>query len=351
MRLILYPFSLIFKFILIIRHLLYDVGLLKSKSYDIPVIGVGNLSFGGTGKTPTVEYLVNLLSPHYRTAILSRGYKRKRKGPFLLDAATTAADAGDEPRQYKLKFTELNIAVAENRNDGMKLLLDIDPAPEVILLDDAFQHRAIKPGLNILLTDYHKLYPKDHLFPAGNLRDIKQAATRADIIIVTKTPSIISPYIKAEILQIIKPKPHQQLYFAYLEFGKAYPIGKPPKAKELRDVSSIFLVTGIANPYPLLEHMRRKCNELLHKSFSDHHRFSEKDILEIRHAFQHIIGSNKIIVTTEKDAVRLADSPYFSKLEDLPILVQPIRMAFHASEYGSFDQSILNYVRKTSANR
>ena len=351
MRLLLYPFSLIFHFVLSVRHLLYDMGILKSTSYAIPTIGVGNLSLGGTGKTPTVEYLTRLLLPDYRIAILSRGYKRKRKGAFILDKDTKADQAGDESRQYKLKFPEVTVAVAENRNKGMQLLLRLNPPPTAVLLDDVFQHRAIKPGLNILLTDYHKLYPDDYLLPAGNLRDTQYAAKRADVIVVTKTPKVLSPYVKDEIIRAIKPGLTQKVFLSYLEFSTPYVIGAPSKPRVFKEVSSILLVTGIVNPYPLLEHLRRKCTDLFHKSFSDHHSFKEKDLLDIRKTFEHIIGRNKIIVTTEKDAARLADSPYFSHLEDLPVLVQPVRMAFHPSEYGSFDQTILNYVRKAAANR
>lgn len=351
MRLLLFPFSLVLHLVLFFRHLFYDLGVLKSKAYNLPLIGVGNLSLGGTGKTPTVEYLVRLLSPEYRVAILSRGYKRKRKGAFILEKDTKADEAGDESRQYKLKFPDLQVAVAENRNKGMQLLLGLNPSPSVVLLDDVFQHRAIKPGLNILLTDYHKLYPDDYLIPAGNLRDTRYAAKRADVIVVTKTPAILSPYVKEEIISAIKPGLHQKVFLSYLEFTNPYAIGSPSKPKTLKEVSSILLVTGIANPYPLLEHLRRKCTDLFHKSFSDHHSFKEKDVLDIRKTFEHIIGRNKIIVTTEKDAARLLDSPYFSLLEDLPVLVQPVRMAFHPSEYGSFDQTILNYVRKAAANR
>lgn len=324
---------------------------MPSFAYDIPVIGVGNLSFGGTGKTPTVEYLTQLLSKNYRIAILSRGYKRKRKGAFLLEKNTPAVEAGDESRQYKLKFPEIPVAVAEKRVEGMQILLGLDPTPEVVLLDDAFQHRAIRPGLNILLTDYHNLYTNDLLFPAGNLRDTKASAKRADIIVVTKMPAVLSPYVKEDVIRAIKPEPRQKVFLSYLEFTEPYPIGSNDKAKPFKNVSSILLVTGIVNSYPLIEHLRRKCNELFHKSYGDHHHFTEKNILDIRKSFEHIIGRNKIIVTTEKDAARLADSPYFSHLEGLPLLVQPVRMSFHPSDYESFDQTILNYVRKAAANR
>ncbi|MBK9291251.1 MAG: tetraacyldisaccharide 4'-kinase [Bacteroidetes bacterium] len=350
MRKLLLPLAAVYQLILIIRHWLYDLGLLKSKTYTIPLIGVGNLSFGGTGKTPMVEHLVRLLGTAYTTAILSRGYKRKRKGAFLLDSSSSAYEAGDEARQYKLKFPHIQVAVAEKRVEGMKLLLDSINPPEVVVLDDVFQHRAIRPGLNILLTDYHKLYADDFLFPAGTLRDTVLAAKRADIIVVTKTPAVMSPYIWEEIMRSLKLKPHQKVFLSYLEFGDPYPIGKPDKPQPFKDFSSILLVTGIVNPYPLIEHARRKCNDLFHRAYPDHHAFSEKDLFEIRQAFQHIIGSNKIILTTEKDAARLADSPYFSRLESLPILVQPVQVAFHDSVYGNFDQTIIDYVRKASAN-
>jgi tetraacyldisaccharide 4'-kinase len=350
MRRLLIPLGFVFQTVLFFRHLLFDLGILKSKTYQIPIIGVGNLNFGGTGKTPTIEYLTRLLKPNYKIAILSRGYKRRRKGAFVLQNNTNAYEAGDEARQYKQKFPDIVVAVAEKRNQGMQLLLDLNPAPEVVLLDDSFQHRYIKPGFNILLTDYYKLYSSDYLFPAGNLRDTKKAAEKADVIVVTKTPSVLSPFVKEEIIRSLRPKNHQKVFFSYLSFSNPYPIGKASHPKPLNAVSSVLLVTGIVNPYPLLEHLRRKCNDLYHKSFRDHHNFSEKDILGIRSSFENLIGRNKIIITTEKDAARLGDSPYFSHLEELPILVQPVRMVFHRSENGSFDQTILAYVRKAAAN-
>lgn len=350
MKILLYPFALLYHLVVFIRNLMYDWGLFTSVSFDVPTICVGNLNLGGSGKTPTIEYLIRLLHSKHRIAVLSRGYKRKTKGFLLANPQSTCADIGDEPMQYVKNHSNILVAVDEKRVRGIRQLIAGPIPPDLILLDDAFQHRKLKAGLNILLTDYHGLYTKDYLIPAGRLRDSKNSAKRADIIIVTKTPIVLSPFVEKELMEELKPAAHQTVYFSFIKYGKLIPFGNHHNAAP-HHVSSIFLVTGIANPYPLFEYLNSKCNELFHKEFPDHHEFSEKDILTLQKSFLDTIGKNKIIVTTMKDAARLADSPYFSHLKNLPLYIQPMEIGFHASKYKSFDEYILDYVRENKSNQ
>lgn len=350
MKVLLLPFAFIYKLILLFRHWLFDLGIIRSEKFLIPVICVGNLSFGGTGKTPHIEYLTRLLKDNYKVAILSRGYQRKTKGFILAENNSNFEIIGDEPRQYLNKFNDIVVAVDEKRVRGINNLLKLIPKPEVILLDDAFQHRSVSAGLNILLTDYHILYPNDHLFPAGKLRDIKSAAHRADIIIVTKTPKVFSPFIQRLLISIINPQPHQKLYYSYLSYGRFTPIKTSTNFVIPRSIGTIFLFCGIANPYPLQEFLQTKCNELVLIDFPDHHNFNEKDIQSIIKQYDSILGKNKIIITTEKDAMRLIDSPYLSKFEGIPFFYVPIAVKFHLEETSNFDKEIVDYVRKNHAD-
>lgn len=345
MRFLLFPFVPVYHLVLLIRHWLFNIGLLRSESFNVPVIGLGNLSFGGTGKTPHVEYLVRLMQKQYHLAVLSRGYKRSTKGFLMSTTESGVKDIGDEPRQLKHKFPNLMVAVDEKRSRGIHLLLQQSPSPDVVLLDDAFQHRRVKPGLEILLTDYHHLYSKDYLFPIGRLRDIKLAARRASVIVVTKTPHVFSPFIKVDLLESLKPKPNQKVFFSFLKYGNFVPLGKKNQVAIPRSVGTILLVTGIADAEPLKDYLKNKCVDLIHHSYSDHYQFGEKDILHIVNSFDHIIGKNKIILTTEKDAGRLEESPYFRHLKNLPVFYLPVEVRFHQTEEESFDEFIINYVK------
>jgi tetraacyldisaccharide 4'-kinase len=349
-RLLLLPLALIYQFAVNLRHKFYDFGFLKSESFDIPIICVGNLSFGGTGKTPLTEYLVGLMQPHFKLAILSRGYKRKSKGFVMAGKASTFHDIGDEPVQFARKFQDVYVAVDADRREGINILMQQSPPPEVIILDDAFQHRKVKAGLNILLTDYHNIYPKDHLVPAGNLRDSKYAARRADIIVVTKTPKVFSPFIRRSLIDAIKPLPHQMIYFSYLKYGRFEPVGDSKKIYLPKQTSNILLFCGIANPYPLQEYLYTMCNTLETINFRDHHEYTEKDILGLSKSFSSIIGKSKIMVTTEKDAMRLVDSPYFCHLENVPLFYIPVTVHFHDEKDHNFDNQVVNYARQNKGN-
>lgn len=348
MRVFLYPLSLIYSFVLYIRHRLFDINLLRSKSFDIPIICVGNLSFGGTGKTPHTEYLIRLLSKSMKVAVLSRGYGRSTKGFVLAHEGVTHEEIGDEPLQYFTKFPDIIVAVDENRVEGVRRLMDMDIKPDVILLDDAFQHRRIKPGYNILLTDYHSLYSKDHLTPVGNLRDIKSEARRANVIIVTKCPVVIDPYTKRNIIESLKPKPYQKVLFSHISFDDLEPLNETAKAKDLAQCRSIFMFCGIANPYPLEDYLKRKTNTLSTIIFNDHHSFTKENINAILEGFNNVIGKNKIAVTTEKDAMRLTNS--LNLFENIPLFSIPIKVRFHEDDGDIFNKEIIDYVgiRKNS---
>ena len=346
LQIILLPFTFLYGTAIYLRNKLFDWHLLPSKAFKIPIISVGNLSVGGTGKTPHIEYLVRLLSPKNKLAILSRGYGRKTNGFLLATENHTAEQLGDEPLQFKSKFKDIEIAVDEHRKHGIQQLLKLFPALQEILLDDAFQHRYVKPGLSILLTDYHRLYVNDYLLPSGRLREPRLAAKRADIIIVTKTPKIFSPIVRRQIAEKIHPKPHQHLFFSYISYGKLITLSTDEYYELPGKIRSILLVAGIANYYPLQEHLNRYCDELITLNFADHHRYSLADVENIQKSFSDIFSQNKIIVTTEKDAMRLKNPDLHEIVVNLPIYYLPIEIEFHKGDKEKFDKLIWNYVKK-----
>ncbi len=350
---LLFPISILFGLGIRLRHLLFDLGVLPEKSFDIPTIGIGNLCMGGAGKTPQTEFLVKLLlKESLHIAILSRGYGRKTKGFFLAGDNTTSDEIGDEPMQYLKKFGKrIQIAVDESRVDGMKNLIKMDNSPDLVLLDDVMQHRYIKPGLMILLTDYRELYVDDHLFPIGHLRDVKSSAKRADIIIVTKTDKILSPIIRRTIYKKLNPQSHQQIYFSYVKYGKLVSLHNFEKTEIEKKYSAIFLLTGIANPYPLKDHLRYYCRDLIAMEYADHHVFNKRDIQILVKTFKDHYSRKKIIITTEKDAMRLLNSPYLRLLKGLPVYFLPIEVKFHGKDQTLFNQQILHYVRENKRNR
>ena len=349
MKRLLAPLSWLYAIVLFIRHRLYDWGLLKSTSFSVPTICVGNLSLGGTGKTPHTENLIKLLKDIANVAVLSRGYGRKSTGFVLANEVSAYEQIGDEPLQYHLKFDNITVAVDEDRCDGVRNLMRLEKSPDVILLDDAYQHRKIKPGLNILLTEYYNIYTKDSLVPAGNLRDIKVAAKRADIIIVTKSPRVLLPYDKRDVINAINAKPYQKIFFTYIDFQKLKPINKTAEETILQDMKSVYLFCGIANPYPLEDYLKRKYNTLITNYFGDHHCFNDNDIDMILSGFDSVIGKNKIIVTTEKDLMRLTNSSYINRFDNVPLFTIPIEVRFNdVKEEEIFKNLILNYVGKNS---
>ncbi len=346
MKKLLLPISFLYSLVLSARHKLYDWGLLKSKSFDIPNICVGNLNLGGTGKTPHIEYLIRLLSDTYKVAVLSRGYGRETKGFLIANDNNSFRDIGDETLQYFNKFKNVVIAVDEDRCEGMGLLLQNENPPQIVLLDDAYQHRKIKPGLNILLTDYYNLYSNDNLVPSGNLRDIKKAARRAEIIVVTKSPNVITPYYRKDIEDSLKPLPHQKIFYSYIEYQDFQPFSRASHEIDIKDIKTILLFCGIANTYSLEDYLKRKYNTTSKIEFSDHHSFTQKDIDMVIEKYDSLIGKNKAIITTEKDAMRLINSSFMNKFDNIPVFTIPIKIRFHKEDEGSFDNEILNYIKK-----
>lgn len=335
LRKLLFPFAVLYGGITAIRNFLYDSGILKSAKFDIPVIAVGNLSVGGTGKSPQIEYLIRLLSPKYKVATLSRGYKRTTEGFILADGTASAETLGDEPYQFHGKFPEILVAVDANRTNGITQLLR-QGNPGVILLDDAFQHRKVKAGFYILLTAYGDLYADDFVLPMGNLRESRNGAKRADVIIVTKCPKALSGGELNRIREKVKITAGQQLFFTFIDYDD-YVYGE----RESLPVSSIkdepkVVLAGIAKPKPFFAHLQQEKDLIL--EFPDHHSFTDAEIESIRQK-----AEGRRIITTEKDYVRLKNH----RLENLFFL--PIKSSF-LSGSENFDQTILDYVGKSTTN-
>lgn len=339
---LLWPVSILYGLMMGLRNLMFDIGFFHQKSHPIKVISVGNLSMGGTGKTPHVEFIVNFLKDQYQTAILSRGYGRKTKGFKLADENSTAFDVGDEPLQYFKKFENVKIAVSESRNDGTKELLKLSPDLECLVLDDAFQHRYIKRDLNIMLTDFHHLFYKDHVVPSGGLREFRHGYKRADIIIVTKTSVVLSPFTKRRLEDEMKLKPYQKLLFSKIDYDGFVNIKTQEKKLKINKTSTIVLFTGIANSYPLQDYLKKFCNELVVLTFSDHHNYSDKDIQLIHKTFEDQFTSNKILVTTEKDYQRLQVNKMKDILWQHPIYYVPIHITLHNGDAEVLKKSVKN---------
>lgn len=355
LRILLFPFSCLYGCITYLRNRCYDLGILKSTSPDLPTLSVGNLCVGGTGKTPHIEYIIRLLKNEFYLATLSRGYGRKTTGFRLADTQSTSADIGDEPLQFKKKFSGIRVAVDGNRVEGISKLVKEYPSLQCILLDDAFQHRAVQPGLSILLTDFSRLYINDHMVPTGSLREFRSGAERADIIVVTKCPEILLPIERKRLLTELKPAAHQSLFFSYIRYGDFYPLfgeASNPLSKEFyfERHYTILLLTGIANSRALDYFIKGKVKNVVNLNFPDHHTFSQKDLNEIKKIFNNIAASNKIVLTTEKDAMRLKSPEYQDILKELPIFYLPIEIDFHDKDKDAFNEKIRHYVRANQRN-
>jgi len=341
-RILLLPFALLYWLVIWVRNFLYDKRIIRSTSFGLPLICIGNLSVGGTGKSPMVEYLVMHLKDTFKVATLSRGYKRKTRGYALANEQTNALEIGDEPMQFHLKFPDVPVAVGEERIVAIPQLLHDRPGTQAIILDDAFQHRAIRAGLNILLTDCNNLFTRDFYLPTGDLRDLKRSYRRAEIIIVTKCNPDLTVSERDEVIKEIKPLVHQEVYFTSIQYGTIYHIaGREPAV--LDDKTEVLLVSGIANPASL-ESLLREHSQSYHKmQYADHHIFTIDDLKEIRKRFKNMDSPAKIILTTEKDAVRLVK--FNHELADLPLYVIPIRHHFLFNEEGKFLGRVTNFIR------
>lgn len=335
------------------RNLLFDKGLLRSHSFDLPVISVGNITVGGSGKTPHVEYLIGLLRPCCRVAVLSRGYKRATHGFVLADANSTSSDIGDEPKQIKSKYGDVVVAVDEDRVDGIGQLLSLPATRDigVVLLDDAYQHRYVTPGLSILLTDYHRLITDDMLLPAGRLREPASGKRRADIIVVTKCPEDISPSDMLHVSQAMQPATHQSLFFSCMEYQALQPLfcGHDRPLSELSKEENVLLVSGIANPTPLLTEIGKHSRHIRHLSYPDHHHFTPADISDIQTAFD-ALPHPRCIITTEKDAARLTGTKKLSEDARHHIYQLPIRVRILDNKQELFDNIIKDYVSNHTRN-
>ncbi len=346
-KILLFPFAILYGIITSFRNALFDWKILKSKSVDVHTICVGNLAVGGTGKTPHVEHIIRLLQNEFRIAILSRGYKRKSSGFILADENCTAEDIGDEPLQYKTKNPELIVAVDANRVNGVKQLLNEDNPPQVVILDDAFQHRYLKCEMNIVVSEYSNLYLYDWMLPAGNLRETRKGISRADIIIVSKTPEKTTAVEIRNIIKDIKPQAHQKLFFTWLKYGELTEFQNPQKTINTLDELfryRIVVVTGIGNPEPMLTYLREYAADIKHIQYPDHHQFTIENLTDIRNKLDEYQGGNKIIVTTEKDAMRLRGGDLQDIANNLPLYVLPIEVDFK-DKTQEFNETILNYVR------
>lgn len=347
------PFSLLYGVVTFLRNLAFDLGILKSKSYNIPIISIGNITVGGTGKTPQTEYLVHLLQNSFKVAVLSRGYKRNTKGFVLAKKKSTPLDIGDEPFQIYSKFRKTSVAVCEKRSVGVESLLKMNKKPDVILLDDAYQHRYVNPGLSILLIDFNRPIFNDFLLPAGNLREGFSNKKRADIIVVTKCSNDL-PKDDVEIWRRkLKLHSRQSLFFSTIVYNEPVQMFN----KDLKEIPikilknekiKVLLLTGIAQPQTLVNWLND--NKITHtlKSFPDHHNFEKEDIQKIKKEFKKLKGRKKIILTTEKDAMRLKFVKKIPRSFKHKIYYIPISTQILHGKHEEFNSLIVNYVKQNS---
>ena len=345
LRLALYPFTLIYGALVWLRNRGYDVRFFTSINFSVPVITVGNLSTGGTGKTPHVEYLINLLQYRYKVATMSRGYKRFTKGFLIADENTNALRIGDEPMQYVMKFPEAIVSVAEERLTGIPSLLQRKPQVEVILLDDAYQHRSVRAGLNILITDYAHPFYKDYILPFGNLREGRSAYKRADVIIVSKCPLKLGTDEADAMIAHIKPLPHQQVFFTGIQYEAPYDFITREQA-DLKGKHAV-LVCGIARPEPLINYLKQQVADVHVLTYRDHHYFVTGDLEEIKTAYNNWAVEDKVVVTTEKDAARLHLHMEQLRGWGIQIVVVPVKVIVLLGQGGELDAIVNNYVEKT----
>jgi tetraacyldisaccharide 4'-kinase len=343
-RLLLFPFCLLYGLVTWVRNKLFDWGILPSRNFSVPVISLGNLSTGGTGKTPHVEYLVNFLKKNYKVAVISRGYKRKTRGFMIVTPIKSASEVGDEPLQICRRHPDIVVAVHERRRKGIERILQMHPEISLIILDDAFQHRYVKPGLNLLLTEYYKPFFNNYILPCGNLREPKSNVKRAHALIVSKTPAVFSPLDRKYFLKKLEKYKLEHVFFSTIEYGKWVPLTADCHS-EKPNLKTIFLYSGIANTSAIEEHLKRNCQELIVKRFPDHYQFSIKDLKVLRKEFRDTFGSSKAIVITEKDAMRLKEPELLRELKGLPVYYIPIKVVFHNQDKQGFEKLILGFLR------
>ncbi len=346
LRILLLPFSWLYGMVVLLRNFLFDTGLLKSRTINLPVICIGNLNTGGTGKTPHTEYLLFVLS-NFKTAVVSRGYGRNTKGIAEVQINSEAKETGDEPLQIKHKFQSVPFIVSEKRSEGIDYLLEHYPQTEVVLLDDAFQHRSVKAGLNLLLTQFNDLFIHDRLLPAGNLREPVTSSSRADVIIVTKCPSTITTEQKKSIISQLPAKP---VFFSTLQYGNFQSLNSDKKL-HLTELSEyeILLITGIASNKNLLSFLSTHSRKTIALAFKDHHNYCVKDFKNITTVFNNLASEKKIIVITEKDAVKFNSSELKPLILNLPVYSIPVTVTINENEIKFLD-IVKSYVGKNQSN-
>ncbi|MTB53342.1 tetraacyldisaccharide 4'-kinase [Lewinella sp. W8] len=338
------PFSLLYGLGVSFRNWTYRQGIQKSINFSVPVISVGNLSVGGAGKTPHIEYLIRGLSPYLELATLSRGYRRKTRGFLMVDRQMNAEEVGDEPLQYARKFPGITVTVAEERAFAIPEIMSRRPDTQLILLDDAFQHRAVRPGLNILLTEYDRPFTRDYLLPSGRLREWRSGYERADVIIVSKCPRELSREAADQLIEEIAPLPHQRVFFSYYDYAAPYYILDHRYRLKMEENVSVLLISAIANTDYLIRHLKEKAADVHSLDYEDHHYFDRRDLGNLQLRFREMPGQHKAIVTTEKDATRLELHRSFIQKERLPIFVLPLAVRFHFDQGPEFDTLVRDFL-------
>jgi tetraacyldisaccharide 4'-kinase len=370
LRWLLFPFSLLYGLVVLIRNWCYNAGLFKSYVAGVPVISVGNLDVGGAGKSPMTEYLIRLFKADYKLATLSRGYGRETKGFLVVESEKLKVESkktlithnsqpstfnsqlstqiGDEPAQFAQKFPDITVAVCEDRASGIKQLQGNN---NLIILDDAYQHRAVKPGYSLLLFDYNRVFEPHLLLPAGNLREPFAGRKRADIIIITKCPADLIADEQDKVIKHISCYPHQQVFFTSIAYQPLQTLDGLPAGVTINSDTVIFLLTGIANAQPLLQHLKSSSAQIIHHNYPDHHRFSLKNITKLAVDFNACAAKNKLVITTEKDAQRLQLHELLPLVKTLPVFVMPIGISFLNNGQQQFNQLLINYVREYTKHR
>lgn len=327
-----------------LRNYLYDKRVLKSVRFDFPIITIGNLSVGGTGKSPHTEYLLRLLLYTHQVATLSRGYGRKSVGFKVVAANALATEVGDEPLMFKQKFPDALVTVGEDRVDAIPEILQMKPDLDVVLLDDAYQHRGLRPGLSILLTTYTNPFYEDELFPVGQLREAKLNYNRADVLVVTQCPAYLTHTEKQNIIRQLKPMPYQKVYFTTYVYGQLCSFYDFNWKYDLQSTTTVLLLCGIANPKDLMDHLKTQVGTVHLRQFADHHAYDLHDLDSIRETWNHIGDKKKVIVTTEKDAVRLLPHRNWLLANKIEVVIQPIEVKFLFNGKEQFDNDVLNYI-------
>lgn len=343
-RVLLLPFALLYGIGIGLRDLLYRIGILRSVRFDLPVIAVGNLSVGGAGKSPHIEYLLRWLSQYIDVAVLSRGYGRKTTGYYPVTAFDTAEQVGDEPLQFKRKFPESTISVSESRVLGVPEIVKNNPGTQCVLLDDAFQHLAVSPGLNIMLTEYNRPFTRDWLLPAGRLREWRYGYRRADMIVVTKCPTDLTARQRRDMLNEIDPYAHQQVFFSRYAYGQPYQMFQPGILRPLDLQTDVLLVSAIANTDYLLSYLAGEARSVQTLEFSDHHYFTEEDLFDLKRRFERMESKDKIIVTTEKDATRLELHRDYFLQNNISVFVLPIEVSFCGDDETGFQAAVQHFL-------